>query len=327
MPGYFTHIYTARRMADHLLMGRFPDWPHAPEGLKGRDRVTCGQVMKKWEKFTAIGAIGPDPFYFNQDWNSDLLGPLSDELMLALSTYYFIDASKENDWEPLLAIFDEANSQLAALLRFLIKLHKIWQRFIDGWNATVGPIVNDIENPIDGLSGGVLGQLGVVLDELKTAPKGIAEEELLTFKDIFITGFDTCVQKGFGEKLFLWSDMSHYRRPSALCQAFIRQVDALAAKGMDDEAEQFLAFALGYMTHLGTDTVAHSFVNEQCGGQYCNHQQRHHLIENHIYSFHYDQTKPGGRLVADPWGFTEGPRDGKDDDRIANPEQTRGAFV
>ena len=79
------------------------------------------------------------------------------------------------------------------------------------------------------------------------------------------------MQKGFGEKLFLWSDMSHYRRPSALCQAFIRQVDALDGRGHEDESEQFLAFALGYMTHVGTDTVAHSFVNEQCGGPYRNH--------------------------------------------------------
>jgi hypothetical protein len=303
MPGHFTHIYTARRVADHLLTGQFPDWPQVGQ-LNGRDPIRCGQIMKNWEKFTAIGAIGPDLFYFAQDWNNAVLGPLSDELFLALATYYFIDASKEQDWEPLLAILAEANSQLADLLRFLIKLQKIWNDFITGWNATVGPIVADIDNLIDGLTGGVLSQLGVVLDEFKLALKTIAEEELTTFRDIF-TGFDTCVQKGFGEKLFLWSDMSHYRRPSALCQAFIRQVDALAAKGMRDESDQFLAFTLGYMTHLGTDTVAHSFVNEQCGGPYRNHPQRHHLIENHIDSFNYVQTMPGGRLTPDPWGFTD----------------------
>lgn len=304
MPGHFTHIYTARRVADHLITGKFPDWPKVGPGLKARDPVACGQAMKKWEKFTAIGAVGPDIFYFCQDWNNEILGPLSDELMLALATYYFIDTSKENDWEPLLVILEEANSQLADFLRFLIKLQKIWDDFVAGWNATVGPIVADIDNLIDGLTGGVLSQFGVVLDELKLALKTVAEEELTTFADIF-SGFDTCVQKGFGEKLFLWSDMSHYRRPSALCQAFMRQVDALAAHGRKDESEQFLAFTLGYMTHLGTDTVAHSFVNEQCGGPYRNHPQRHHLIENHIDSFNYVQTMPGGRLTPDPWGFTD----------------------
>lgn len=103
-------------------------------------------------------------------------------------------------------------------MRFIIKLQKIWQSFLDGWNATVGPLVADINNLADDLTGGVLSEFGVVMDELKTALKAIAEEELLTFKDIF-GNLNTCVQKGYGEKLFLWSDMSHYRRPAALCQA------------------------------------------------------------------------------------------------------------
>ena len=73
---------------------------------------------------------------------------------------------------------------------------------------------------------------------------------------------------------------------------------------MQDQSEQFLAFSMGYMSHLATDTVAHSFVNEQCGGPYRNHPQRHHLIENHIDSFNYVQTGPGGRLTPDPFGVT-----------------------
>lgn len=304
MPAHFTHIYTARLVADHLTTGEFPDWPQTGDALNGRDPVMCGEVMKKWEKFTAIGAIGPDLFYFSQDWNNAVLGPVSDELMLAFAVFYFLDTAKENDWEPLLIILDEANSQLADLLRFLIKLQKIWDEFVAGWNATIGPIVKDIDNLADALTGGILSQFGVVLDELKLAMKGIAEEELLTFADIW-GKLNTCLQKGFGEKLFLWSDMSHYRRPSALCQALIRQVDALAAQGLQDESEQFLAFSLGYMTHLGIDTVAHSFVNEQCGGPFRNHPQRHHLIESHIDSFNYVETMPGGRLKPDPWGFTD----------------------
>jgi hypothetical protein len=305
MPGHFTHIFTARRVADYLVTaGHFPDWPAQGSAILKHDPVTCGTIMRKWEKFTAIGAIGPDLFYFSQDYNGSTLGPLSDELMLTLATYYFFDAAMEDDWEPLLIILDQVNSTMAGLLRFLIKLQKIWQAFLDGWNQTIGPIVSDIENLIDGLTGGVLSEFGVVIDELKLALKTIAEEELLTFADIF-TLFDTCVQKGFDEKLFLWSDMSHYRRPSALCQAFARQVDALAAAGQIEQSEQFLAFTLGYITHLGTDTVAHSFVNEQCGGPFRNHPQRHHLIENHIDAWNYSQTAPGGVNPPDPWGHSD----------------------
>ena len=304
MPGHFTHIYTARRVSDYLLTGDFPDWPQAGSALLKHDPKTCGQIMQKWEKFTAIGAIGPDLFYFCQDYNGAALGPASDTLMLMLATYYFSDAAKEEDWEPLLIILDQVNSTMAGLLRFLIKLQKIWQSFLEGWNQTIGPIVADIDNLADALTGGLLSEFKTVLDELQAALKQFAEEELLTFADIF-TMFDTCVQKGFGEQLFLWSDMSHYRRPSALCQAFVRQADALAAKGMKDESEQFLAFALGYITHLGTDTVAHSFVNEQCGGPYRNHPQRHHLIENHIDSWNYSQTMAGGANPPDPWAFSD----------------------
>ena len=304
MPAHFTHIYTARLVADHLIHGEFPDWPHANGALVGRDPVACGKIMQKWEKFTAIGAIGPDIFYFSQDWNNEILGPISDELMLAFAVYYFLDTASENEWEPLLIILDEANSQLADLIRFLIKLQKIWGDFVAGWNATIGPFVKDIEHLADALTGGILSQGAVVLNELKLALKELAEEELVTYADIF-GKMNTCVQKGYGEKLFLWSDMSHYRRPSALCQALMRQVDALAADGKSEESEQFLAFSLGYITHLGIDTVAHSFVNEQCGGPYRNHPARHHLIESHIDSFNYVQTMPGGRLTPDPWGFTD----------------------
>jgi len=300
MPAHFTHFYTARRVADELLTGKFPDWPQAGSALLKHDPVTCGTIMKKWEKFTAIGAIGPDLFYFCQDYNGLPLGPASDELMLALATYYFYDAAKESDWEPLLIILDKSNASLAALLRFLIKLQKIWQAFVDGWNRTIGPVVKDIENLADAVTGGLLSEFGVVLNELNLALKTVAEEELLTFADIW-DFFNTCVQKGFDEKLFLWSDMSHYRRPSSLCQALVKQSEILAAAGKIEESEQFLAFALGYITHLGTDTIAHSFVNEQCGGPFRNHPQRHHLIEAHIDSWNYSQTKPGGALTPDPW--------------------------
>jgi len=317
MPAHFTHIYTARRVSDHLLTGQFPDWP-ASSPIRRFDPTKCGQVMRDWEKFTAIGAIGPDLFYFSQDYNGQPLGPLTDEIMLALAVYYYFDAAKEDDWEPLLIILDGVSSTAAALLRFLIKLQKIWNDFIAGWNATIGPFVSQAAGLADALTGGLLSEFGTVIDELMTALKTIGEEELLTFKDIF-TMFDTCVQKGFQEKLFLWSDMSHYRKPSALCQGLVAQVEALRAEavrfgeaGLTNEAaamwqktDQFLAFTLGYITHLGTDTVGHSFVNTQCGGPFRNHPQRHHLIENHIDAWNYMQTKPGGKNAPDPWGYTD----------------------
>src|SRR5512135_2496710 len=132
MPAHFTHIYTARRVADYLLTGQFPDWPSEASGLRKYTPETCGKLMQKWVKFTAIGAIGPDLFYFSQDYNSAIPGtkvpPPSDKLMLLLATYYFFDAAKEDDWEPLLIILEQVSATMAALLRFLIQLEKIWQK-------------------------------------------------------------------------------------------------------------------------------------------------------------------------------------------------------
>ena len=309
MPGHFTHIYTARRVSDLLLSGEFSDWPDLGEGggaVGHYDPQYCGRIMRDWEKFTAIGAIGPDIFFFSQDWNSDLVGPHSDQIMLALATYYYFDAAKEDDWEPLLIILAEVDSTMAAIIRFLIKLQKAWNEFVKAWNKTIGPLVDAASEILDDLTGGLISQFQVALGELKLAITLIGEQEITTFADMWGL-MNTCVQKGWSEDSFLWSDMLHYRRTSAMCQALVRQAEALRdeSESGGDRYEQFLAFALGYIVHVGTDTIAHTFVNEQCGGPYRDHPTRHHLIENHIDAWNYSQSGQGGTIQTDPWGKTD----------------------
>jgi hypothetical protein len=308
MPGHFTHIYTARRVADLLQSPEFTDWP----GIPGNDLLAkyppefCGKVMQDWEKFTAVGAIGPDLFFFSQDWTNDFLGPRSDLIMLALATYYYFDAAAEDDWEPLLVILAEVNSTMAGIIRFLIQLDKIWQDFVKGWNRTIGPLVDTLADLADDLTGGILSELQTVLEELLLAIKNLGEEWITTYAGIWDM-MNTVVQKGYPEENFLWSDMTHYRRTSATCQALVRQAEKLhdGTKDGGDQFQQFFAFALGYIVHVGTDVVAHSFVNEQCGGPYRDHPTRHHLIENHIDAWNYRQSGAGGTIPPDPWGRTE----------------------
>jgi hypothetical protein len=306
MPGHFTHIYTARRVADLLASGKFADWPDLGEGgdaVAHYDAKTCGELMQKWEKFTAVGAIGPDLFFFSQDWSNDVLGPISDDIMLALAVYYYFDAAKEDDWEPIIAILQDVNSTLAGIIRLLIKLQKIWDDFVAVWNKTIGPIVDVASQIADDLTGGVLSELGTALQQILDSLETIGVQELATFADIW-GAMNTVVAKGWSENDFLWSDMTHYRRTSAICQALVHQAELLldGSDGAQDRHDQFLAFALGYITHIGTDTIAHSFVNEQCGGPYRDHPTRHHLIENHIDAWNYSQTGEGGTIPADPWG-------------------------
>lgn len=309
MPGHFTHIYTARRVADLLASGTFTDWPELGGGgdaVSQFDPVTCGQLMRKWEKFAAIGAIGPDLFFFSQDWSNDILGPRSDDIMLALAVFYFSDAAKENDFEPLLTILAEVNSTLARFIRLIIRLQKIWDSFVDAWNQTIGPLVDAASELLDDLTGGVLNEFKNALQELLNDIETVGVQELSTFVDLW-GAMNTVVAKGYPEDNFLWSDMTHYRRTSAICQALVHQAE-LQRDGTDEgqqRFEQFLAFALGYITHIGTDAIAHSFVNEQCGGPYRDHPTRHHLIENHIDAWNYGQTGAGGTIPSDPIAKTD----------------------
>ncbi|HET6938258.1 MAG TPA: hypothetical protein VFI19_06625 [Nocardioides sp.] len=309
MPGHFTHIYTARRVAELLASGEFGDWPDLGGGgdaVAGYDPRYCGELMQKWPKFTSVGAIGPDLFFFSQDWSNDILGPRSDEIMLAMAVYYFFDAAKEDDWEPLLIILEDVDTTLTQFIRFLIKLQKIWNDFVEVWNKTIGPLVDTASEVLDDLTGGLLNEFKGVLEQLLDAIEVIGVEELSTFVDLW-GAMNTVVAKGYPESNFLWSDMTHYRRTGATCQALVRQAEALR-DGTDEgeeRFEQFLAYAMGWIVHVGTDTIAHSFVNEQCGGPYRTHPTRHHLIENHIDCWNYQQSGADGTIPTDPWGKTD----------------------
>src|SRR6478736_1704782 len=135
MPGHFTHVYTARRLADWLgTQDRFnPNDTESRDvqgigaltgGVSGLTPQRCSAVMKKWPKYTNVGAIGPDLFFFCQDYSSGPLAefPFQDDLlMLAMSVYYWIDRAKDEDWEPLLVILAEVDQTFAKVVRFLIK--------------------------------------------------------------------------------------------------------------------------------------------------------------------------------------------------------------
>jgi hypothetical protein len=310
MPGHFTHIYTARRVADWLARQKSfnPDDVGADGaalllgGLDGIDPQRAAKVMADWPKFTNVGAIGPDLFFFCQDYSSGPLAaaPFQDDiLMLAMRIYYWIDAARDLDWEPLLALIAEVDQTFAKIVRFLIKLQKIWDKFIEAWNATIGPFVNTLEKALDDLTGGILSQAGVALDELLTGLKQLAEEELLTFADIF-SWFALKMRAGWDEKSFVWSDMLHYRNTNQMARNLFIEAKRQFDENHDEtQFAQFQAFALGWICHVGTDVIDHCFVNEQCGGPFRTHWQRHHLVENHVDAFNYRQAGDGGSLPND----------------------------
>ena len=316
MPGPFTHIYTARRVADFLASKdvtdgfiRKEDGPLVdgqqllPELLAQLGPARCAAVMNTWEKFTAVGAVGPDLFFWLQDYNKPEIK--CDEIMLAMSLLYYLDDQGilTDPFDSLLTILSTVVPDTwAKILRFLVSLNKLWLKFLEVWNATIGPIVAKAGQIIDDLTGGLLSALGDAITELKNGLIELAEAELFTEGDIF-NWFSLKMRKGYDEQAYVWSDMMHYRRTSVVPARMIEKALKLmqeADKVAKEHGEQLLAFALGWVCHVGTDVIAHAFVNEQCGGPFRTHWQRHHLIENHIDAWNYECTG-NGKLQADPF--------------------------
>lgn len=312
MPGHFTHIYTARRVADLLVDPHTTSFDAAGPGLEtvadGRTPQQCGQVMQAWERFTALGAVGPDLFFFCQDYSA---GPLAaapyqdDVLMLAMAAYYWSDANKKQDYEPLLVLLAEVNGTFAEIARILIQLQKAWAAFVAVYNKTVKQFVDAAVTVLDDLTGGLIEEFTTAIQNLAQAIVQIIEMEVVTYGDLF-SWFSLKMRQGWDEQAFVWSDMLHYRRTSQMAANLLAEAKSQKAHGASEEQyEQFLAYILGWVCHVGTDVVAHSFVNEQCGGPFRTHYQRHHVIENHMDGHNYRASAPGGTLAPDTMSATD----------------------
>ncbi|KAF5701956.1 hypothetical protein FMUND_13675 [Fusarium mundagurra] len=316
MPGPFGHIYTARRVADFLRSSDvksnftrenddiFNDDRQQllPEIVKELGKQKCINAMDAWPKFTALGAIGPDLFFWLMDFHDPKIP--GDDIMLAFSLLYYLDDKGffDDSWEAMLTILsEELPNGWANILRVVLRLYKIWKKFIKIWNETIGPIVDKAGEVIDDLMGKMLSSLGDALSQLANDVVALTAEEALSGVDLF-NFFSLKMREGYDEQAFLWSDMAHYRRTSAIPERFVchaRQMLKSESSLEQEHGQQLLAFAMGWICHVGTDTIAHSFANEQCGGPFRTHWQRHHLLENMIDGWMYEGTKKGGILPAD----------------------------
>jgi hypothetical protein len=324
MPGPFTHIYTERRLAEFLAKdanagGVTDGFVRKVDGdllqpldstmLAGLTPSQSAQRMQAWPKFAALGAVGPDLFFFLQDYAQPQIP--SDELMLAMSLLYWLDDQGRLDdpWEGLLAIIqDITGSAFVALLRFLIKLNTLWQKFVEKFMDLVGPILDAAGQLLDDLTGGLLNELGDLFTQLKNDLMALLAEEALSWQDIFAF-FSLKMRAGVDEQAFVWSDMVHYRLTSYIPRRMLAYAKTLQASSdaLDRQhAEQLTAYALGWISHLGTDTVAHGYVNEQAGGPFRTHWQRHHLVENHMDAFNYQGTGDGTLQADDKVGWIDG---------------------
>ena len=134
MPGPFTHIYAQRRVADLLGDGVTGDFVRPADGdLLSPQRLDpdgtpldprlLAQAMADWPKFAALGAIGPDIFFFLQDYADPRIP--CDEIMFGLSLLYYLDDQGRLDdpYDGLLAILAEISDTWAdILIQYLVRV-------------------------------------------------------------------------------------------------------------------------------------------------------------------------------------------------------------
>lgn len=275
MPGPYIHMAAADRIAAHLR--RQDVWPRyrgdAPL-LAGPDPHQLARVALAHPNYYALGAFGPDLFFFLPDFRSPGLA------------------------NSLVGVLDFLDGFFEALDEFIIER---WDRFI-------GPISENLDEAISRLT----GDLSTVVSDIFNALASLLVNMLLDLatqaKDWFGL-FSLGHNRGYDNRDFFWSDMLHYRKTSW----FGRQLwqiageretprDGETAESARAEADKLRAYALGYITHLGTDVTGHPFVNEKAGGPFRTHWQRHHLVENHMDARCYDadhSTAPAYRMLTE----------------------------
>jgi hypothetical protein len=219
----------------------------------GTDPKQLSAILTAHPNFASLGAIGPDLLFFLPDFRDNHGIPVSSVLVLVLD--------------------------------FLRTLYSALDPYISKWQHYLGPISEDTGEEMSRLTGGLSETVGNITGELSSILI-TALEDFATQQQDWWAYFSLGLNQGFDEQSFLWSDMLHYRNTGRFGRALWRNAD----KTNSDQAR---AYALGYITHIGTDVTGHAFVNAISGGPFRQHWQRHHLVENHMDAFWYVQDSLG----------------------------------
>ena len=97
-----------------------------------------------------------------------------------------------------------------------------------------------------------------VLDELNSRDtKGIWR---VLARDKFDNSRCNIRSQGYGDNMFYWSDIFHYRKTYQFARQLFKNATDPSNADLYAKTEQLQAFALGWMSHCATDVIGHSFV-------------------------------------------------------------------
>lgn len=270
MPGPYVHM----AVADHVarLMSDSTKWPQgALPVLDGPLPKELAAIANRHKKYYALGAVGPDLFFFLPDFRRICI--LGQQFRIANS---------------LIGVGEILERAYENLDEYILTK---WERYFGPGNENVDEALSRMTGDLTTVVSDILGGFSSLLS---TVVMDVASQS----KDWW-GNFSLGLNKGYDNQDFFWSDMLHYRKTSRFGAALW----TLADQTVDPEvADRLRAYALGYITHLATDTTGHPFVNEKSGGPFRSHWQRHHLVENHMDAHTYDVdhgTDPGYSMMAE----------------------------
>ena len=240
MPGPAVHHRVAETLKQQLA-DRAPEMGLTPD----ETRVLIDALDDpKNAAFYFLGCQGPDPFFFN---TKDVSGGVAKFVAFYLDFVDTIekikDAISDAVPEPVHKALDAAGVAADAVITEVSALNEVRDAF------------RDIKRVIEAL-------IPLVTEAIKRFVTEVNVFDLL----------DHPYRDGASEGGWWWFDAMHYRRTGAVAEALLN--------ADSDVGSPMHLYALGYLTHVGADTVGHAYVNLWSGGPYRSHGQRHKTGEN-----------------------------------------------
>ncbi len=274
MPKYGIHYIVLKESIENLQQ--------EPAGSLARLR---GEALAANPFFANLGAIGPDLFFYALDYKvMQIIEPFHTAYRDLQKLYDTVTGPKQ------------ALEQLLedAALDTLDQLEQL--PFVGTYVADIRTIVEQImaldlliEKSIEEVfKAGIVRILG-----LDAHDPNYGELPRSLYQELFQSG----TQAGLEEPDWYWFDMLHYRRTGRFAANLLRNAGNNSA---------LQAYALGYMSHIATDTVGHPYVNLICGAPYRIAVQRHVTAENYMDQWKWNRYFDGENIRArlyDAFGF------------------------
>lgn len=182
--------------------------------------------------------------------------------------------------QDLLYLAPDTSATFHTIADILVKLTDVIAPLVKQEQMFVDPIAAQIDQALNWVTQGLYGAFQETAETFAVTVETLLESLVVQAVDPWELVFPPPpLSQGFrqvdGANSWYWGDMVHYR-----CTGRFSQTLYDFAKLTGDD--RLIAFALGSVTHIGTDVTVHPFVNAVVGAPYRNHAHRHHFVENFV---------------------------------------------